>query len=426
MIVERSQGVFLWIKLVLDELKDMACDGCTLSEMGRQLESLPQDLNDLYAHMLENLEKRRLPTARMADTSRMLQWVAYSGRPLSLLELSEAVAASEALNISLNSLKSRRALNLDQAKRMVLTRCGHFLEVKAGCVQFIHQTVREFLLSLPATSSFHIHEHESIESIASTCLRYLEFVNNESRQLEYVDLETKGSVHQFLKSSELALLNYALYAPQPLNLSDPSQRDAPVFGNLDSVRREFISLIRRLFQRAVHSDHAVDIDLLLQSGVEIDQEDTEAVRSFLASKSTNHHCFPACEGYTHIVDWLVRTRQWSAGKVLQQVCSEEHGVGVQCLLEHGVPDKDIFEALSKVAMMGQWGMAELLLKHGFQENDMSMASYNALRVAGNKYRTMQPLLLHAASEGCEAMVQLCIDNGEDICKFPVPLILSRN
>jgi ankyrin repeat protein len=410
MIVERSNGVFLWVKLVLDELKDMACDGCTLFEMGRQLESLPQDLNDLYAHMLEKLEKRRSSMAGAANTSRMLQWVAYSGRPLRLLELSEAVAASEALNISLNSLKSRRAPNLDQAKRMVLTRCGHFLEVKSGCVQFIHQTVREFLLSLPATSSFHIHEHESIESIATTCLRYLEFVNNESRHLEGVDPETKSRVHQFLKSSELALLNYAAYAPQPLNLPD-----APVFRNLESVRREFISLIRRLFQSAIHSGRAVDIDLLLQSGVEIDQEDTEAVRSFLASKNMNHHCLFACEGYTYIVDWLVQTCGWSAGEALQQACSEGHEVGMQCLLKYDVPDKDISEALSKVATIGQLGMAELLLKHGFQENDMSMASYNALRVAGNKYRTMQPLLLHAASEGYEAMVQLCIDNGEDIC-----------
>jgi ankyrin repeat protein len=416
MIVERSQGVYLWVKLVLDELKDMACDGCTLSEMGRQLESLPQDLNNLYGHMIEKLEERRSSVAGMADTSRtrMLQWVAYSGRPLRLLELSEAVAASEALNISLNSLKSRRAPNLDQAKRMVLTRCGHFLEVKAGCVQFIHQTVREFLLSLPATSSFHIHKHKSIESIATTCLRYLEFVNNESRKLEHVDPETKGSVHQFLKSSELALLNYAAYATQSLNLSHPSQRDAPVFGNLESVRREFISLIRRLFQRAIDSDRAVDIDLLLQSGVEIGQEDTEAVRSFLASKSMHHHCFFACEGYTHIVDWLVWTCGWSAGNALQQACSEGHQVGVQCLLKYDVSDKDIFEALSKVATMGQWGMAELLLKHEFQENDMSIASYDALRVASNNDRTMKSLLLHAASEGYEAMVQLCIDNGEDI------------
>jgi len=397
MIVERSLGVFLWVKLVLDELEDMAFDGCTLSEMGRRLESLPQDLNDLYAQMLAKLEKHLSPIAGTADTSRMLQWVAYSGRPLTLLELSEAVAASETHNISLNSLKSRRALNLDQAKRMVLTRCGHFLEVKAGCVQFIHQTVREFLTSLPATSSFHMHKHESIKSIATTCLRYLKFIHYESQQLEHVDPETKGSVPQFLKSSELALLNYAAYDPNPLNLSDPSQRDAPVFGNLESVRREFILLIRRVFQRAIHSDRAVDIDMLLQSGVEIDQEDTEAIKSFLSRERMHRHCFLACGGYTHIVDWFVKKHGWSAGKALQQACFEGHEIGMRCVLKYGVPDKDILEALSKAATMDEWGMVELLLKHGFQKNDMSIASYNALRIARNNDKKMQQLLHYASS-----------------------------
>jgi len=44
MIVERSHGVFLWVKLVLDGLKGMACDGCTLAQMERLVESFPQDL----------------------------------------------------------------------------------------------------------------------------------------------------------------------------------------------------------------------------------------------------------------------------------------------------------------------------------------------------------------------------------------------
>jgi ankyrin repeat protein len=414
MIVERSHGVFLWVKLVLDELKDMACDGCTLSEMERRLESLPQDLNNLYAHMLEKLEIRRSSPAGTADTLRMLQWVAHSGRPLSLVELSEAVAASGAFNISLDSLESRRAPNLDQARRMVLTRCGHFLEVKTGFVQFIHQTVREFLFSLPATSSFHIHKYESIESIATTCLRYLEFINNETRQREHLDPEAKGSVHQFLKSSLLALLNYAAYAPQSLNLSDPSQQYSPVFGNLESVRREFISLIRRLFQSAIHSDRAVDIDSLLQSGMEIDQEDTDAIRSFLTSKSKHHYCFPACEGYTKIVDWLVETCGWSVGKALQQASFDGHEVGALRLLKYDVSDKDVFESLSRAATKGQWGMVELLHRHGFKENDMCMASYNVLQVAGNNDRKMQPLLHYAASKGYEAILKLCIDHGEDV------------
>ncbi|KAF8534841.1 hypothetical protein BDD12DRAFT_983623 [Trichophaea hybrida] len=119
MIVKRSRGVFLWVKLVLNELEDMAHNGCSLFEIKRKLEYLPQDLDDLYALMLE-----KLGTAEHAETLRMLQWVAHSSRPLSLIELIEAVvvAVSDPLDISLDLLEERRAPTLDQANRMVSTK----------------------------------------------------------------------------------------------------------------------------------------------------------------------------------------------------------------------------------------------------------------------------------------------------------------
>ena len=72
-------------------------------------------------------------------------------------------------------------------------------------------------------------------------------------------------------------------------------------------------------------------------------------------------------------------------------------------------DSDKFNALTKAIMKGRWGKVELLLKGGFKQNDMYKASYNALRneFAGGT-------LHHAASNGYEAMVQLCLDNGEDV------------
>ncbi|KAF8534855.1 hypothetical protein BDD12DRAFT_809029 [Trichophaea hybrida] len=219
MIVERSRGVFLWVKLVLDELEDILRDGCTLFKMKSVLEGLPQDLDTFYVHMLES----RLPkigTTMHAETLWMLQWVAYSGRPLSFLELAEAVAVETSVSgdISLHLLTEGRPLTLDQANRMLSTRWGGFLEVKNGIVQFIHQTVRDFLFNLPATSSLQILQRESIQGIATTCLRYLKFINGRIAQKqdelqrarrETEDLNVHGEILDFLKLSQLALLNYA-------------------------------------------------------------------------------------------------------------------------------------------------------------------------------------------------------------------------
>lgn len=91
--------------MVLEELENKA-HGASPATLKGNLESLPQDLGGFYAHMLEShlLAKG----AEMhASALTMLQWVTYASRPLSLLELSEAVAVveSDSRGISLDMLK---------------------------------------------------------------------------------------------------------------------------------------------------------------------------------------------------------------------------------------------------------------------------------------------------------------------------------
>ena len=423
MIVERSRGVFLWVQLVLNELENMIHNGCTLFQMKEALESLPQGLDAFYAHMLESCLPT-IGTTMHTETLRMLQWVAYSSRSLTIFELTEAIAIatsdSRGTSLHIHRIEERRPPTLDQANRMILNRCGGFLEVKNGIVQFIHQTVRAFLINLPATSSLHLPEHESIENIATVCLGYLKFINEqivqklEGWQCAGQETQEHNSIHlDFLKSSRLALLNYAAYA-HPMYRSVKS-RDNPVFGNLKSARQEFILHNRKFFQSAIHFDRTDDINRLLQYGVEIDREDTDAIKSFLASKSVDHYCFPACGGYSYIINWLISACEWSIGNALRHASSEGHGTGMQYLLEYGVPDKDIFEEVSKAVKSERWGMLEMMLKHGFKEENMYKASYNALRneFAGSGDRTAR-MLHHAASKGYVAIVRLFLKHGEEI------------
>lgn len=429
-IVERSQGVFLWVVPVLKHLEDIAHDGCNLFEMKKVLEYLPQDLDDFYAFMLRKLEKKwesSLGAVNCTEALRMLQWVAYSNRPLGLLELMEAVAVTLSDSISLSILENRRPLNLEQAKRILLTKCGGFLEVNDGIVQFIHQTVREFLLSRPATSQLYISEHESTRNITTTCLRYLGFIDNEMKvitgKLEYdvgeiENINFYNIIVEFLKSSQLTLLNYAAYAPQPANLSDPLQRDYTLLRDLESLRQQSITFFRGLFERATYFDRTNCIELLLQSGAEIHQGDIrDVIEAFLKNKSKDHPCFLACEGYSCTVNWLVCACGWSIGELLQHGSSKGHSAGVQSLLKQDVSDTDIFEAFRTAITENHWDIADLVLSHGFKDNDMYKASYNALQTfAGSDKTRVGPLHL-VASKGFKAMIPFCIDNGEDInCK----------
>lgn len=55
-IVERAQGVFLWARLVLTELRDMA-HGSTFPELERVLSEIPEDLKGVYDRIFYELEK---------------------------------------------------------------------------------------------------------------------------------------------------------------------------------------------------------------------------------------------------------------------------------------------------------------------------------------------------------------------------------
>lgn len=55
-IVNKSSGVFLWVKLVVRSLLLGLCDYNRISDLKRRVEYLPQDLEELYAHMLKHTD----------------------------------------------------------------------------------------------------------------------------------------------------------------------------------------------------------------------------------------------------------------------------------------------------------------------------------------------------------------------------------
>jgi hypothetical protein len=54
-IVDRSNGIFLWVSLVVKEIRKCLEDDCPFAEMEDLLNSLPQDLEVLFSHLLQSL-----------------------------------------------------------------------------------------------------------------------------------------------------------------------------------------------------------------------------------------------------------------------------------------------------------------------------------------------------------------------------------
>jgi len=78
-VTDRARGVFIWVGLVVGELAKGIRDGTPLVELEDQLSKMPQELKDLYTNTLKRIE----PEYR-DETHIMLQIALCSFRPLSL------------------------------------------------------------------------------------------------------------------------------------------------------------------------------------------------------------------------------------------------------------------------------------------------------------------------------------------------------
>ena len=78
-ITKRAQGVFIWVRLVVDDLAPNVRDGTPFSSLEDKLSRLPPELNNLYLHTLTKVNDDY-----MKETHAMLQIVLCSAQPLSL------------------------------------------------------------------------------------------------------------------------------------------------------------------------------------------------------------------------------------------------------------------------------------------------------------------------------------------------------
>ncbi|KAL8366751.1 hypothetical protein RB595_010556 [Gaeumannomyces hyphopodioides] len=141
-ILKKSSGIFLWVVLVLDILrKEYPNSSVSISKIRNRLEQIPPELNDLFKMILardgENIEQLHV----------CLKWVLFATRPLKPQELYFAVQLG--LDKERSGYWDHEDVEEDQMKTFVRTSSKGLAEVtrnKASEIQFIHESVRDFLL----------------------------------------------------------------------------------------------------------------------------------------------------------------------------------------------------------------------------------------------------------------------------------------
>lgn len=197
-ILEKSKGSFLWTTLVLKEL--VSC--YTSSEIHQVLKEVPKGMEPLYRRTLNQMEL--VPRGKALAKAALL-WTTCAIRPMTVDELNGA-------------LKLDIKDTFPQLRESIAALCGQLVVTdKAGRVQMIHETAREFLLSEDNTSEFSVSAPKAHTHMAKVCLMYL--TSDEMKPPRI--MRRRNSVE-----TRDAFSTYAYYAySYHLSKADPSSLD---------------------------------------------------------------------------------------------------------------------------------------------------------------------------------------------------------
>jgi hypothetical protein len=146
-IVDRAEGVFLWVRLVIKSLLGAGL-GVTALQLKELLQALPNGLEELYERTIE-----RIPRTCRLEAFIVLEIVNRALRNLSVREVTSAAscALGKTFEECAETVK-KRLLSMDdeQAALQLKNLCGGLIETyrdgnEPTRVQFMHQTVKDFV-----------------------------------------------------------------------------------------------------------------------------------------------------------------------------------------------------------------------------------------------------------------------------------------
>ncbi|CAG9947012.1 unnamed protein product [Clonostachys rosea f. rosea IK726] len=139
-LLERSDGMFLWVKLMIDDLSRAS----SVSEVTQKLKCLPRGLHAAYhqiiQHLLQTLDDFEIKLAQ-----NILSFVTAAGRTLEVEELHCLQALSSRASAGDYSPGSiRNHVFIDPAEKFSRV-CGGLIHILDGKVTLVHITAKEFL-----------------------------------------------------------------------------------------------------------------------------------------------------------------------------------------------------------------------------------------------------------------------------------------
>jgi hypothetical protein len=185
-ILLKAQGVFLWVKLIVEELLAAMNEYEPKSAVSDILSTTPADLWDLFLSFLQKVKQAHRP-----ETIRILQIILVVERPLSIEELMKIMAVASLVTPIDSKPDAQDSVRTPEKMKIpVLNLCRGLVEVAetgreftfgihlTTKVQFMHQSVKDFLrgyklpTELKKFRPFSL-EVSGYELMFNCCLHYL-------------------------------------------------------------------------------------------------------------------------------------------------------------------------------------------------------------------------------------------------------------
>ncbi|VUC30442.1 unnamed protein product [Clonostachys rosea] len=132
LLIERSEGMFLWVKLIMHSL----LEADSIAELQKVIVSMPRELPEVYDRILDQMYRGK-EEAQREKVLRMLKWIVFSYRPLKHHELLHGVAVTvDTPDFCENTRLQEHAMDI----------CKPLVEkMPDGTVTFIHHTIQEYV-----------------------------------------------------------------------------------------------------------------------------------------------------------------------------------------------------------------------------------------------------------------------------------------
>ncbi|KAL8364811.1 hypothetical protein RB595_003878 [Gaeumannomyces hyphopodioides] len=456
LITNRAQGVFMWARLVVKQILDLDRQGEELRAIEAAIQSIPPDLDELYRTLLQGMK---------SDSLKLIQWICFATRPLSVVELRWAMITEgdcphrvlqECQGTENHESDSDR---MERMKRRVQTLGRGLAEIvpssNAQVVQFIHQSVKDYFVEkgLSALDSSSGSTDAAIgmahHRLSKICIRYLAMeeigrsVPNGYRRFPFLHYATTSWVAHAKHSDEknipqnvfLECFAWPLDAFVDLwvrlyKILDGYSHDCPPERtSLVHVASKYgmVGLLSAILQKAD------------KIGTEIDIGD---------EKGRTPLSYAVCNGYEAVVKLLLATGRVDVdskderyGRTLLSHAAEKGREAiVKLLLATGKVDVDSKDKyygqtpLSQAADNGHEAIVKLLLATGKADVDSKDKGWGQTplsQAAENGHEAIVKLLLatgkvdvdskdkqgrtplsHAAGKGYEAIVKLLLATGK--------------